>query len=502
MADSASIFDQANKPGVALANPLDTYQKAGAVNYLMNQNKRFQADQAAGQATLNALNPDGSWNQAALGAGLQANPASALAAGDALTRGQAQQGQQQTQGLQRNAAIVNATTAALKAPLGQMHDVVAAQVQRLIDTGVVPRAEGMATLAKLPNDEASLRPMLEQYRISLLPPGQQQPAIYGTPGTVTGPNGNQIGTMQQPQTGAVSVPQQAGAPQGLSPEAASTPTPLGVTSTGAPITGTRKQFVIAAQPAAPAAAGGGGNPLLGGAKNPVPGSADNNPAWPGQTESAPGDYKATPPLPAGIVTGQGPGEIAAATTNATQSAEGFKGVSDQGVAAQSRGAVLDNMLADTSQFTTGPGADVIARIRAVAQRLGANVNTDGLTAAESFKKLMSQLNGNQGSDARLAVSEASNPHADLSPGGVDLMLRQLRGNEDYNMARAKLAAAYPNRADKTGFEAKIGSQLDPRVFQYNRLQPAQKAKYFDSLPDKGAFMKSYDTANTLLAGGQ
>jgi hypothetical protein len=98
------------------------------------------------------------------------------------------------------------------------------------------------------------------------------------------------------------------------------------------------------------------------------------------------------------------------------------------------------------------------------------------------------------------VAEAGNVHKDLSPGGVDLMVRQLRGNEDYLAARAKLAAAYPDMSDARGFESKIGSQLDPRTFQYDRMTDPQKRTFYSNLSDKAQFRKDHAAAATLLGG--
>ena len=89
---------------------------------------------------------------------------------------------------------------------------------------------------------------------------------------------------------------------------------------------------------------------------------------------------------------------------------------------------------------------------------------------------------------------------------MDLIIRQLRGNADYLQARSQLAAAYPDQSDRPGFEASVASNLDPRVFQYNRLTAPQKTTFFNSMADKDpatakAFIKSYDWAqsNQLLA---
>jgi hypothetical protein len=282
-------------------------------------------------------------------------------------------------------------------------------------------------------------------------------------------------------TGAGSVPTNNGAPVGapianqLSPAQLATPTQIGVDKNGAPVMGTLEQFLGKST----------GSPLGTGRQIPAALRGPNAP-------------------PQGVVTGVGPAQQAALTTTGGNSANAFNEITTQGVAARSQGAVLDNMLADTAQFTTGPGAETIQKLREVGTRLGFPVDKDATSASESFNKLASQLADAQGagSDARLAVNQAANPHATLSPGGVDLILRQLRGNADYLQARQALAAGYPDKADRSGFESKVGANLDPRIFQYSRMTPEQKATYFGSLKDKATFKKAYGWAqeNGLMGG--
>jgi len=87
---------------------------------------------------------------------------------------------------------------------------------------------------------------------------------------------------------------------------------------------------------------------------------------------------------------------------------------------------------------------------------------------------------------RLAVNIDANPHAELTPAGADLILRQLQGNADYIQGRAKLAAMHPDTADRRGFEATVGSKLDPRAFQFARMTGPQKTEYVKSLSEDDA----------------
>ena len=169
------------------------------------------------------------------------------------------------------------------------------------------------------------------------------------------------------------------------------------------------------------------------------------------------------------------------------------------------------MLSEAQGFRPGPGADLAATVKRTILGLGAQfgstfgVDTDKLAKQESVAKIANQLADAQGagSDARLRVSEGANPSLHNTPAGLDLIIRQLRGNTDYLRTRQQLAAAYPDKADVEGFESKVGANLDPRVFQYERLQKQQKWDYFQGLTDKDAFIKAHDwaAAQKLIGGG-
>jgi hypothetical protein len=255
--------------------------------------------------------------------------------------------------------------------------------------------------------------------------------------------------------------------KGLTPGEATTPVQVGITPQGAPIM-------------APL----GGSPFANGGRMNVPPALRNPNA---------------PPTVGGVVTGLGPAQTAAAGQTGAQSATAFQHIADQGVQAKSQGAVLDTMLGDTAQFATGPGAQGLKAIGSVLQRYAPlaarafGVTPESLAANESFDKFANQLADAQGagSDARLAVNQGANPSAHLTPAGVDLIIRQLRGNSDYLAARAQLAAQYPDKTDRSGFEANIGANLDPRVFQIARMTPSQKATFYNSMQDKAAFQRSY-----------
>lgn len=272
-------------------------------------------------------------------------------------------------------------------------------------------------------------------------------------------------------------------PKGLTPEGASTPTTIGVTPQGAPITGTRQQFIDQAT-GQPSPLGTGRLPAA--LLNPA-----NQP-------------------PQGVVTGQGPAQQAQEAAQGATSAHAFQDIADQGMQARGQNAVLGNMLGDIANFKPGPQLEnqFKATIQRYAPALASvtGATPESVAANESFDKLANQIAGAQGerSDARLAVAQGANPGSHLSPAGADLILRQLQGNADYLQARSKVAATYPDQTNRAGFEASVGQQLDPRAFQFARMTPQQKTTYYAGLSDadKGDVKSSYNSAVKMgLIGG-
>lgn len=316
-------------------------------------------------------------------------------------------------------------------------------------------------------------------------PGQAVEEV--TPGHGTIENGSAIQPVNIAPAGSANVGQVT--PVGgafaktLTPSELATPVQIGVVqsgpSKGAPIMGTMAQFLQST--------GGSGGPLPSALVGP-------NGAPPSATQGA------------GVVTGLSPAQTTAAQTQGTASADAFQQIAQAGVAAKSQNAILGNMLDDASQFTTGPSFvnDMRTFMTRYAAAPGFNLGTNATAANESFDKFANQLADAQGagSDARMAVNQGANPSSHISPQGAQLILRQLQGNSDYMEARSQLAASYPDQTDRAGFEVKVGDNLDPRAFQFNRMTPQQRVTYVNSLSpdDRKAVQKAYNYAyqNNLL----
>lgn len=197
-------------------------------------------------------------------------------------------------------------------------------------------------------------------------------------------------------------------------------------------------------------------------------------------------------LPGQITTGLSPSESAEQTARAGSSNQAFNEISAAGTKARDQSALLSNMLNDMARFTTGTGAQATLDFKRFMQAYASpiasilGIKPEEVAAQESFDKIANQLADayGAGSNMKLQVNQGANPHSSLSPSGASFIIRQLQGLADYAQARQRLAAAYPDQTDVRGFEAKIGSQLDPRYFQFNRLTPEQKTEYYKAIPDK------------------
>jgi hypothetical protein len=488
-----------------VANPVKAIGEGTQVANEVMRNREAQAQQAWGNALAQSVGPDGTvdYNKArALAAG---NPRAAMGMMAGLKGASELSGAAQAQGLNTNQAISREVTSAMQLPDDQIHDGVAAGVQRLIDSGAIPRQTGMTILAKLPNDPTQLRQVLEPYRLSTATPEQREAGIYGTPEEQAA--GGQILSGRR-------LPISQGG--GFQPATSTTVTP-GPGELDAPITmkdkngrefiTTRREFYRSS-----------GIPIPGGtAPGPagtvpagtVPGTLRNpTKAQPAPTP-APAPAPATQPGPAGAPSGQSPAEQAEQTRRAEQSTESFKGEATADVQAQQQQATLGNMQADLAGFTSGTGADKTLDFKRAIQSWSPGlaksfrIDPKEVSAQESFDKLVNQLLVQQGanSDNRMAINMAATPHSTQSPEGVDFIIRQLQGNADYVRARSKLAAASTDRTDYPAFQAKI-ADLDPRVFQLKRMTTDQQADYYKSLSptDRDALKRSWQRTKELTGG--
>lgn len=520
MAFDPSIFDQANRPSVALRDPNEIMGGALDVQNKLQSIRANIAQQAVGEAAQQATGPDGAFSPNKFNSIIAKDPRAALAAQSAQVNLESLATSQQARALKTNDFLNATLPGLLQLPDDQLHDAAAGAMDRAVTLGLVPQTQASQSLAKLSTDPAALRRQLNAMQLAAMPPGAQRDQLYGAATTRDDGQSIQSGVVLPASQGGGFVPSSA-TPVYPSRSSLASRVQVGTNPDGSAVYGP------AANVTPPGLAGPAGSPsplgtgrLPAALRNPAgsagpPGSGAALPAGPTSAAAAPAGTPppaAAPSVPNNgeVTTGLGPAQTAARTATGNASAAAFQSIAEEGVAAKTQDATLANMLADTSRFATGPGQDRIKAFQAGLQRFAPSiasafgVKPEQIAANESFDKLAAQIANAQGagSDARLAVNQAGNPSSHLTPAGVDMILRQLRGNADYKTARANLAAAYPDKADREGFEAKVGGNLDPRVFQYARMTPEQRGTYLRSLPDKAQFKKAYGWAETnQLLGG-
>ncbi len=215
------------------------------------------------------------------------------------------------------------------------------------------------------------------------------------------------------------------------------------------------------------------------------------------------------PFPAGTPAGPPLGAGAAADTAATFAAN--QGNTLQGRADQvpTSKAILGNLEAelDTPGFTTGPGTETTAKLaKFVNAQTGANFRAEGLSAREQFNKLSAMLAqsqfqalGGTGTDAKLDATTLTSPNSDLSKMGNKGIIALLKGNEDAIAAKNQAWQAFQqqNGPQSYGkFSTEFNKAYDPRVFQAQYLDDANKKKMISGLSqqEKNTLFKAFATA--------
>jgi hypothetical protein len=325
---------------------------------------------------------------------------------------------------------------------------------------------------------------VKQFALMGIDPNAALTRVYGQGGIMSDQQVQQPGVVRDPMFGGGFTPAGQGVRQQVTPSELNERVIVGYDAKGNPIYGPKQQVT-------PRSLGGTAadttSPLGDGRLLP----ALRNPTNAPQATSA-------------NVTAPGAAAQAAQSATGAQGAASFGQIATQGVSAQSQDAILGNMETEIAQFATGTGQDRIKNFQKATLRFAPGVarafgiDEKSVAANESFDKLAAQIADAQGagSDARLAVTQSANPGSTLTPEGARLILSQLRGNADYNKARATLAAKWPDKADYAGFEQQA-KNLDPRAFQMLRMTPEQQKTFFTNLnaADKASVKKAWSWAS-------
>ena len=536
---SSGLLDSLAHP--AQVNYLDVVNKSAYAANLINEARKTQAQQLAGEAFQRSINPDGTPNQNALLSNLAgAGPGAALAAQSSAQAGQTLDSGTLTTHLTRLAAM-NQAAIALWAqhggvvPQEALNDEIDTQGAKL---GFSPTDIAQAKTQFGPDPVANGQTILRNLNTNLTT--QQALAASLKP----------TGTMDTGQStvGTAGVAPMSGQPVGpVTPVGPATATGLPSRTTlgskvswtdtqGVQHDGTWEQYsndrnsgLVTEDPLVTPPGGGpakrvpGGNPLLGdlpGAGNAPQGGGGGPPAAPGATPApaapaAPPAPSAKPPAPTrpGLTstTGPAPGVVPATEQTGRDMASMGSALVARGDQAPTNKANYGSMLSDLSQLNSmGPGAEREKALNAFAIRWtgkGVTMSPAQVAAADSFGKLANIIVGQQlsaigGTDARQSLFMGSNPHLDLSKLGNEQILHMLQGNEDAIQAKSRAwqhwilptaRGGLGNPASSYGeFQDDFNHHFDPRVFQQQYMGTKEIADLRAGLNGPGALQKFKD----------
>jgi hypothetical protein len=189
------------------------------------------------------------------------------------------------------------------------------------------------------------------------------------------------------------------------------------------------------------------------------------------------------------VTGNAPGEEALLASPAERAAR----LQATASTTQQYHADLDNLkqLSKTLQIG-GPTVEIEKKLGQLSSRFGlpSTMTGEQLKSVEEFDKIANQISLNQsqnfhGSDAGLHTVVGANPSSSMSTYGREGVIDMLQGNQDaIDVTRRAWLAARANGAPVSShdlFMERIGQEIDPRVFQFNRMSRENQQKFLSQM---------------------
>lgn len=207
-------------------------------------------------------------------------------------------------------------------------------------------------------------------------------------------------------------------------------------------------------------------------------------------------------LPAGPPLGATEG----AAISAAESAKQGVALQQQADAAPARRAALLSMRDQLANFDTGPAADKLSHLAALANEFHVpwvvpTISPEKVKATEEFNKLSTQIVlqqvqqlGGAGTDDKLAAGIKGNPSTYLSKQGNRAVTALMLGNEQAitskNEAWQKWQAAGKGPETYGQFSTQFNRIYDPRVFQAQYMDKADRATMIKNMTP--AEKKAYD----------
>jgi hypothetical protein len=515
MADRNALLDEgvptiASSGAPQVANPLAAISAANTAASGMYDLRQKQAQEAAGQAFLNSIDPNtGQPNQPLLMQNLRNSPASAMSALAASTSAQAIDHNTFVTQMARLTGVGNAAMGLVaQHPDGvisqdEINNEIAVQGQKL---GLSPQQIAQAQAQFGPDGRQNYAMILRNHAANL---SAQQALLATRPTAGTQDLGGQVtGTQAAPALGT--QPPGAISPVGQGIDYGLTPEQRAARVTWKDANGVEQTTTVDEMhkrmrlqtPSGPAV--GAGAPGAPAAAAPPAGAPSITPPKPppGTTvRSGGGSGPAAPPAPTtpvapqaaapagATISGPAPGTAEAKIKTAEGSAAAGEALRARGDQVPTNKANYANMLTDISKIQSmGPGTEREAYINSLLQKwTGTTLGTmtpEQIAASDSFAKLANIAVGQQlaaigGTDARQALFMGSNPRLDLSKLSNTQLTNMLNGNEDAIQAKSRAWQAWLNAGNGPHtygkFQDDFNHHFDPRVFQSQYMGPDEIA---------------------------
>lgn len=357
-------------------------------------------------------------------------------------------------------------------------DTIASQGQRLVDLGLIAPEQLATELKAIPPGATGddLRKMMGNYALRALDAGQRFTAQYGTPQMVDTGNAL-VPTTVSPMTGIHPIGQPI--QKTLSPTELATPTTIGTTEAGQPITGTTGQLLEKA----------GVNPLT---AMPMPSQGGN----------------ALMPSGPGVVTALPAGDIAAMEETGRAAGQDLSAARVREAKFQQEVTPLVKAipaLEALGQTKTGVGSEQMNEIRSFLVTLGV-ANADAIEdtklydEARKYLTQFAQANGDTNTNDKLAAAFAGNPSTSISnAAAVDVAKTALALRKLQNAQLMAFEGAGLPDSQFSKFASQFNATQDPRAYGIDMMSPEARAKLIGSLKgdEKARFAQSLRTAIQL-----
>jgi hypothetical protein len=153
--------------------------------------------------------------------------------------------------------------------------------------------------------------------------------------------------------------------------------------------------------------------------------------------------------------------------------------------AQTTNSYLDNILDLSKKAAVGPQSDKLQYANGLLSMVGSQKATDAVTANNLLDKYSNQIvarlgGGGMGTDAARSIIASAYPNSHMNAPAIQEAVSNIKGANDMTMARTQIVAPYGDKRDPSGFSQvarTFDQNADPRIFQFAKMAPDQRAQF-------------------------